>query len=99
MFIAGQKGIISCISSSPTLSGVYAAGAFSQTVGLYSEHSQDRLMLFNNLGFGVTHVKWSPSSDVIWIGGRKNSSILCFDARMPKHELGRFESFYCSFYF
>jgi WD40 repeat protein len=87
---AGQKGLISCLSFSSTSLGTYAAGSYSKTVGIYSENSGRRISLIKNLGFGVTHIKWSPSAETIWIGGRKSSDLLCYDLRMLKTEVGRY---------
>ena len=88
-FAAGQKGLISCLSFSSNAMGTYAAGSYSKTVGIYSENSGKRVSLIKNLGFGVTHIKFSPSNETIWIGGRKSSDLLCYDLRMLKSELGR----------
>ncbi len=35
----GQKGIISCIDFNPDGSGMYAAGSYSKTLGIYDERS------------------------------------------------------------
>ena len=85
----GQKGIISAISFCPDFSGLYAAGSFSQNVGLYAENTNKRQALVQPLGMGVTHLKWSPCGYYLWAGGRKKSDIVCIDIRMSKREVGR----------
>lgn len=85
----GQKGIISAISFCPDFSGLYAAGSFSQNVGLYAENTNKRQALVQPLGMGITHLKWSPCGYYLWAGGRKKSEIICIDIRMSKREVGR----------
>ena len=38
---AGQRGIISCIGFNPDYSGMYAAGSYAKTIGIYSELNGD----------------------------------------------------------
>lgn len=85
----GQKGIVSAISFCPDYSGLYGVGSFSQSLGLYAENTNKRVALVQQLGLGVTHLKWSPCGRYLWAGGRKSSDILCVDIRMSKQEVGR----------
>jgi WD40 repeat protein len=85
----GQKGIISTLAFNPDYSGLFAAGSFAKNVGLYAENSNTCLGLYNQIGFGVTHTKWSPCGNYLWVGGRKSNSIICLDIRMTRKEIAR----------
>jgi hypothetical protein len=52
----GQKGIISTIAFNPDRSGMYAAGSYSRSVGLYSEGSKRAMCLLDGANGGITHV-------------------------------------------
>ena len=41
----GQRGIISCIAFNPDYSGMYAAGSYANTIGIYSELDGDLLCM------------------------------------------------------
>ena len=85
----GQKGLISCIEFNPDRSGVYAAGSYQHSVGIYIENQQDCALQLNSLGFGVTGLKWSACGNNLWVGGRRNGAIVCWDVRHGRNELGR----------
>lgn len=75
----GQAGFISCIAFGPP--GLYAAGSYCKTVGMYSESDgQLQFLLYGHQG-GVTHLKFSPDCTKLYSGGRKDYSILCWDIR------------------
>ncbi|XP_045201008.2 telomerase Cajal body protein 1-like [Mercenaria mercenaria] len=79
----GQRGIISCIDSSPTEDGLYAAGSYSRSVALYNEPAGSMVCMFEGQHGGVTQVKFSPDGTKLYSGGRKDNEILCWDMRNP----------------
>eukprot|EP00051_Salpingoeca_urceolata_P021358 m.333964 g.333964 ORF g.333964 m.333964 type:complete len:436 (-) comp19782_c0_seq6:29-1336(-) len=76
----GQKGIISCLAVSPDASGVYACGSYSKTVGLYDERGGTNYAVLGCRS-GVTHLKFSPEGSLLFVGGRMDNTIQCFDVR------------------
>jgi len=52
----GQKGLISCLTFNPDRSGLYAAGSFSKTIGLYDEKQSEVLFILKGHTGGVTNV-------------------------------------------
>lgn len=80
----GQKGLISCIAFRPDASGLFAAGAYCKTVGLYDERSfglMDVLPIDAAGGGGVTCLGWHQDSWRLFSGGRQDDAILCWDMR------------------
>jgi len=77
----GQVGIISCLSSNSDL-GIYAAGSYSKTVGVYSMTGTRLCLLAGHTG-GVTQVSFSKDDRRLYSGGRKDDYILCWDLRNP----------------
>ena len=55
--LLGQKGLISCLSFNPDLSGSYAAGSYDKSICVYVEDMQGAALELSALGFGVTHMK------------------------------------------
>eukprot|EP01035_Chromulina_nebulosa_P036743 gene36743-49540_t len=55
--LLGQKGLISCLSFNPDLSGSYAAGSYDKSICVYVEDMQGAALELCALGFGVTHMK------------------------------------------
>jgi WD40 repeat protein len=84
----GQKGLISCLAFNPDYSGAYAAGSYGQSVGIYVENEPEAVLELTDLGCGVTHMKWSPCGRYLWIGGRNNSELKCWDLRGTRSEVG-----------
>ncbi|XP_052255898.1 telomerase Cajal body protein 1-like isoform X7 [Dreissena polymorpha] len=79
----GQRGIISCISPSPTEPGIYAAGSYAKSIALYHEPMGEMVCMFEGQQGGVTQVKFSPDGTKLYSGGRKDNEILCWDMRQP----------------
>ena len=55
--LLGQKGLISCLSFNPDLSGSYAAGSYDKSICVYVEDMQGAALELSALNFGVTHMK------------------------------------------
>lgn len=77
----GQKGLISTLTFNPDYSGAYAAGSYAHSLGVYVENSRECVFQVDEIGFGVTCLKWSPCGRYLWAGGRQSDSILCWDVR------------------
>jgi WD40 repeat protein len=85
----GQKGIISTISFNPDYSNSYAVGSYASSVGIYVENMEGCALEIRDIGMDVTCIKWSPNGNNIWVGGRKNSNIVCWDVRNTRSEIGK----------
>jgi WD40 repeat protein len=78
----GQKGIISCIDFSPDYSGLYAAGSYSKSIGIYDETNNELCLKLTGMdGGGVTQVKFSRDGSLLFSASRHSNSILCWDIR------------------
>jgi hypothetical protein len=84
----GQKGLISALAFNPDYSGAYAAGSYAHSVGIYVENIPECALLFGNIEFGVTCMKWSPCGHYLWVGGRNNDNIHCYDIRSTQSIVG-----------
>ncbi|KAJ1976958.1 hypothetical protein H4R34_003784 [Dimargaris verticillata] len=72
----GQKGLVSAIEFNPDHSGLYAVATFANTVGLYSEKTNELLYLKKlPNGTGVTQAAASA------ISNRKHQQLYCWDIR------------------
>lgn len=85
----GQKGIISTICFNPDYSNSYAVGSYASSVGIYVENMEGCALEIRDIGMDVTCIKWSPNGNNIWVGGRKNNNILCWDVRNTRSEIGK----------
>lgn len=77
----GQRGIISCIAFNPDKSGLYACGSYSRNVGLYAAPKGNLLYNLQGQRGGITQVLWSRDGNYLFVGGRKDREILCWDVR------------------
>ena len=87
----GQKGIISCIRFSPDQSGVFAAGSYAHSVGIYVENMEGCALELRQLEAAVTCLRWSIDGYNLWIGGRNSSNISCWDVRKTRSEVGKIQ--------
>ncbi|KAI7863821.1 WD40-repeat-containing domain protein [Spinellus fusiger] len=83
----GQKGIISCLDFSPDYAGLYAAGSYSKTVGIYDESNHELCLKLTGIEGGVTQVQFSPNGQCLYTASRQSQSILCWDLRNTVHIL------------
>lgn len=81
----GQRGIISTLAFRPDGSGVFAAGSYSGSVGVYDYREPPSSILMelmgHNPGSGVTLVRFSPDGNLLFSGARKDNTIQCWDMR------------------
>ncbi|RWS31061.1 hypothetical protein B4U80_05124, partial [Leptotrombidium deliense] len=77
----GQKGIISCIATTPQKPSLYAAGSYGKHVGIYDENSEEEICVLEGQNGGITHLMFSVDGNMLYSGGRKDDEILCWDLR------------------
>ncbi|CAO3643036.1 unnamed protein product [Mucor hiemalis] len=77
----GQKGIISCLDFCPDYSGLYAAGSYSQSIGIYDESNHELCLKLTGFSGGTTQVKFSKDGTLLFSASRHANSILCWDIR------------------
>lgn len=78
----GQKGIVSCLDFNPDQSGMYAAGSYSNSIGIYDERTDELCLKLTGMkGNGITQVKFSLDGHLLYSASRQSNSILCWDVR------------------
>ena len=82
---------MSSISFNPDMSGTFSIGTYSKNVAIYTEKELDCVLEIRELDFGVSHSEWSPCGNMLWLGGRKHKDICCWDVRMLREEVGRYQ--------
>ena len=87
----GQRGIISCFAFAPDYSGLYAAGSYSGTTGLYTEGSPGLIVQLGEHTGGVTQVSFSYDGKLLYTAARCDPAIRCWDVRMTCRVLASFE--------
>lgn len=75
----GQKGIISCLDFS--VDGLYAAGSYSQSVGIYDETNHELCLKLTGIQGGVTQVRFTPDGNFLFTASRTSNVISCWDIR------------------
>jgi WD40 repeat protein len=78
----GQRGIISCFAFAPDYSGLFAAGSFSATTGLYVESHPGLIFELAAHGGGVTQLAFSRDGKLLYSAARRDGEIRCWDVRM-----------------
>ncbi|CAG8795918.1 6433_t:CDS:2, partial [Racocetra persica] len=74
--------VISCLAFNPDRSGLYAAGSYSQSIGLYDESNTELLFLLCGAqNEPIGGVQFSPSGNYLFSTSRRNNSICCWDIR------------------
>ena len=86
----GQKGVMSSLFFNPDMSKTFAIGTYANSVGIYTEDDLECVLEIRDLDFGVSHIRWSPCGNHLWLGGRRHDDICCWDVRSTRCELGRF---------
>ena len=87
----GQRGIISCFAFAPDFSGLYAAGSFAGTTGLYVEGQPGLIFELGQHGGGVTQLRFSSDAKLLYSAARRDDCIRCWDVRMSCKVLASFE--------
>ena len=88
----GQRGIISCFAFAPDYWGLYAAGSYSGTTGLYDERDPSHLIVeLASHGGGVTQATFSADGLYLFVGARRDGSIRMWDVRQSCAVLATFE--------
>ncbi len=80
---------MSSLAFNPDMSKTFAVGTYANSVGVYTEIDMECVLEISGLEFGVTHLRWSPCGNMIWIGGRKHDDVCCWDVRNLRSEVGR----------
>ncbi|XP_057252669.1 telomerase Cajal body protein 1-like, partial [Pezoporus wallicus] len=82
----GQRGLIGCLAVSPS-QPVFACGSYGRSLGLYALEGGGALALWPRLPAAPTHLRFSPDGTRLYVGGRKDTHILCWDLRLPERPL------------
>ncbi|KAI8621618.1 WD40-repeat-containing domain protein [Chytriomyces sp. MP71] len=79
----GQKGILSCLSTSPYHPNLLLAGSFSKSVGIYDLSCNEPVAIVKAglIGTGVTQVELLADGNRILVGSRKSRAIQILDIR------------------
>lgn len=87
----GQRGIISCFAFAPDYSGLYAAGSYAGTTGLYAEGRSGLIVQLGEHTGGVNQVSFSVDGRLLYTAARCDAAIRCWDVRMTCRVLASFE--------
>mmetsp|Transcript_23969 Transcript_23969/g.44474 ORF Transcript_23969/g.44474 Transcript_23969/m.44474 type:complete len:437 (+) Transcript_23969:1-1311(+) len=77
----GQRGIIGSLAFCPDGSGLFAAGSYNGSVGLYTTNEPCARALFSAQERGVSQLLFSADGVRLFTGGRKSPDVLCWDIR------------------
>ncbi|XP_071964973.1 telomerase Cajal body protein 1-like [Antedon mediterranea] len=78
----GQSGIISCFAMDE-IGGLYAAGSYSKSIGVYCEETGTQFCVLEGHVGGVTQLMFSPDGTKLYSGARVDPEIICWDVRKP----------------
>ncbi|CAF0876145.1 unnamed protein product [Adineta ricciae] len=76
-----QSGIISCLSFNSQIPGMYAAGSYAKTIGIYGDMNGELIAVLHGHTGGITHIQFSADGNRLYSGARKDGMILCWDMR------------------
>eukprot|EP01080_Neovahlkampfia_damariscottae_P003292 gene3292-5733_t len=76
-----QKSLISCISFNQLITGMYAAGSYDKSIGIFDERQPKVLNVLHGHKGGLTQIQFSKSGWYMFSGGRKDNEIHCWDLR------------------
>jgi WD40 repeat protein len=76
-----QNGIISSFAFNPVIRGMFAAGSYDKSVGIYDERQNGVLNSLAGHNGGITSLKFSSSGWYLFSGARKDDYIHCWDIR------------------
>ncbi|KAJ3158126.1 hypothetical protein HDU86_003078 [Geranomyces michiganensis] len=86
-----SAGLISSITFNPDFSGMYAAGSFFGSIGLYDERNDELLhQIILEKGRGLTQVSFSRDGTQLFYTSRKSNTIICRDLRNSGDVLATF---------
>ncbi len=75
------RGLISCLQWSPD-GAMLAAGSYAGNVAIFNNVGECVLALKKAQPRGVTQVRWSHDSTIVYVGGRKSTAIVAYDVRL-----------------
>uniref|UniRef100_A0A8V5GU45 Telomerase Cajal body protein 1 n=1 Tax=Melopsittacus undulatus TaxID=13146 RepID=A0A8V5GU45_MELUD len=81
-----QGGPIGCLAMSPSQS-VFACGSYGRSLGLYALGGGGALLFWPRLPAAPTQLLFSHDGLRLYVGGRKDTHILCWDLRLPDRPL------------
>lgn len=78
----GQVGLISTLAINAQLDGVFAAGCYDGSVGVYDHRTlEQQLLLTQGHEGGVTQVVWSRDGNYLYSAARRDVHVFCWDVR------------------
>ncbi|UJR10513.1 hypothetical protein I4U23_014716 [Adineta vaga] len=86
-----QSGIISCLSFNSQIPGMYAAGSYAKTIGIYGDMNGEMIAVLHGHIGGITHIQFSTDGNRLYSGARKDGMILCWDMRNLGETLATFQ--------
>ena len=87
----GQRGIVSCFAFAPDYSGLFAAGSFSGTTGLYVESQPGLIFQLEKHGGGITQLDFNHDGTLLYSAARRDGEIRCWDVRMSCRVLATYK--------
>ncbi|CEF66703.1 Telomerase Cajal body protein 1 [Strongyloides ratti] len=81
-FNGGQKGNFTCLRVNPINDNLFIGSTTGDVIGVYSLSDNSCQMLISHEFDGITWMEYSKDGQYIFIGGRKDEGISCYDTRM-----------------